>query len=94
MKPCRFPALSDHIRRCELFGIPEDAARLRFRDFMTTRAAPAAVAFPGKVVAVSNIAIWVPTHFLSGIGRPGISRSPGVFVSGRQVLAPRFEFKD
>ena len=33
VKPCRLPTLSDHIRRCELFGMPEDAARLRLRDF-------------------------------------------------------------
>jgi hypothetical protein len=30
VKPSKLPTLSDHIRRCELFGIPEDAARLRF----------------------------------------------------------------
>jgi hypothetical protein len=64
VKPCRLPTLSDHMRRCELFGIPEDAARLRFREFMTARAAPEAVSFPGKVVAVSNIPIRVPEHFL------------------------------
>ena len=60
----RLPTLSDHIRRCELFGIPEDAARLRFREFMQKREAPATAAFPGKVFAVSNIPIRVPEHFL------------------------------
>lgn len=64
VKPCRFPTLADHIRRCELFGVPEDAARLRFRAFMEQRAAPRSAAFPGKVFAVSNIPIRVPTHFL------------------------------
>src|SRR5262249_53119720 len=64
VKPCTLPTLSDHIRRCELFGIPEDAARVRFHDFMATRAAPAAVAFPGKVFALSNVPIRVPEHFL------------------------------
>jgi tetratricopeptide (TPR) repeat protein len=64
VKPCRLPTLSDHIRRCELFGIPQDVARLRFREFMSVRSAPAAVAFPGKVFAVSNIPIRVPEHFL------------------------------
>jgi tetratricopeptide (TPR) repeat protein len=64
VKPCRLPTLSDHIRRCELFGVPEDAARQRFSDFMKVRMAPAAAAFPGKVFAVSNIPIQVPTHFL------------------------------
>ena len=57
VKPCRF-------RRCELFGMPEEAASVRFRDFMKTRAAPEAVAFPGKVFAVSNIPIRVPLHFM------------------------------
>ena len=64
VKPCRLPMLSDHFRRCELFGIPEEAARLRFRAFMETRGAPDTAAFPGKVVAVSNIPIRVPTHFM------------------------------
>jgi len=64
VKPCKLPTLSDHIRRCELFGIPEEAARVRFREFMTQRTSPEAVAFPGKVFAVSNIPIRVPTHFM------------------------------
>ena len=60
VKPCTLPTLSDHIRRCELFGVPEDAARIRFREFMAKREAPAAVAFPGKVFALSNIPISMP----------------------------------
>jgi tetratricopeptide (TPR) repeat protein len=64
VKPSKLPTLSDHIRRCELFGVPEDAARLRFREFMQKREAPATAAFPGKVFAVSNIPIRVPEHFL------------------------------
>jgi hypothetical protein len=64
VKPCKLPTLSDHIRRCELFGVPEEAARLRFRQFMETPAKPEAASFPGKVFAVSNISIRVPEHFL------------------------------
>jgi tetratricopeptide (TPR) repeat protein len=64
VKPCRLPTLANHIRRCELYGIPESAARVRFREFIEKREAPAAIAFPGKVSAVSNIPIRVPTHFL------------------------------
>jgi hypothetical protein len=64
VKSCRLPTLSDHIRRCELFGVPEEAARQRFREFMAKRARPETVAFPGKVFAVSNIPIRVPTHFM------------------------------
>ena len=64
VKPCRLPTLSDHVHRCELFGIPVDAARLRLREFMQRREAPATAAFPGKVFSVSNIAIRMPEHFL------------------------------
>jgi hypothetical protein len=64
VKPCRLPTLSDHIRRCEVFGIPEDAASLRFREFMEKRAAPETIGFPGKTFAVSNIPIRVPAHFM------------------------------
>ena len=64
VKACKLPTLADHIRRCELYGVPEDAARIRFREFMAKREAPAAAAFPGKVFAVSNIPIRVPEHFL------------------------------
>jgi NB-ARC domain len=64
VKSCTLPTLSDHIRRCELFGVPEDAARLRFREFMSKRGAPTDIAFPGKVFAVSNIPMRVPEHFM------------------------------
>jgi hypothetical protein len=64
VKQCRLPTLSDHIRRCELFGVSEDTARIRFRQFMKERRAPSTAAFPGKVFAVSNIPIRVPTHFM------------------------------
>ncbi len=64
VKPCRLPTLSDHIRRCELFGIPEDAARLRLRNFMAVRAKPEPAAFPGRVFAISNIPVHVPAHFM------------------------------
>jgi hypothetical protein len=57
VKPCKLPSLSDYIRRCELFGIPEAAARFRLREFMQKREAPAVVAFPARMFAVSNIPI-------------------------------------
>jgi tetratricopeptide (TPR) repeat protein len=64
VKTCKLPTLSDHIRRCELFGVPEDAARQRFRQFMQAPIKPEAVLFPGNVFALSNIPIAVPEHFL------------------------------
>jgi hypothetical protein len=55
VKPCKLPTLSDHLRRCELFGVPEDAARVRFKEFMSKRCTSRDIGFPGKVFAVSNI---------------------------------------
>jgi tetratricopeptide (TPR) repeat protein len=64
VKPCTLPMLSDHIRRCELYGVSQDTASTRFREFMARRGARAVIAFPGEEFAVSNIPIRVPTHFL------------------------------
>ena len=65
VKPCRLPTLIDHIRRCELFGVPEEAARIALpRIHEPARGARRLAAFPGKVFAVSNIPIRVPTHFM------------------------------
>ena len=64
VKPCKLPTLSDHLRRCELFGVPEDAARVRFKDFMSKRGTSRDIGFPGKVFAVSNIPIRIPEHFM------------------------------
>ena len=64
VKPCRLPTLIDHIRRCELYGVSEETARTRFREFMSARAVPQMAFFPGQVFAVANIPIRVPTHFM------------------------------
>jgi hypothetical protein len=104
VKPCTLPTLSDHIRRCELFGVPETAARTRFRDFMGNPQAPATIVFPGKVFAASNIPILVPTHFmgrddaLAAIetalhryeGRVAITALHGLRGVGKTILAAAF----
>ena len=41
VKPCRFPTLTDHLRRCELYGIPDDHKREGFREFMSSGRRPA-----------------------------------------------------
>jgi tetratricopeptide (TPR) repeat protein len=64
VKPCKLPTLADHLRRCELFGLPEEAARLRLRAFLDGSAKPERMGFFGQGVAVSNITIHVPAHFM------------------------------
>jgi tetratricopeptide (TPR) repeat protein len=63
VKPARLPTLSDHLRRCELYGVSDDEARKRFRDFLTKRSAPDVAFYPGQAFAISNIPLHVPTHF-------------------------------
>jgi tetratricopeptide (TPR) repeat protein len=64
VQPARLPTLIDHYRRCELYGVPDDEARQRFRAFMQRSAGGAPIAYPGEAFAVSNIPIRVPAHFL------------------------------
>lgn len=104
VKPCRLPALSDHLRRCELFDMPEETARLRFREFLTTRERPGSPGFPGKAVAVSNIAIGVLKHFMGRDdalvaieralgryeGRVAITALHGLRGVGKTVLAAAY----
>jgi tetratricopeptide (TPR) repeat protein len=63
VKPCRFPTLTDHLRRCELHGRSDDEKRKSFREFMSKREAPADIIVPGAY-AVSNVPIRVPTLFM------------------------------
>jgi hypothetical protein len=65
VKPCKLPNLVDHLKRCELFGLPEEARREKFRDYISHPAPPAGgLTVPNQVFAVSNIPIRVPEHFL------------------------------
>ncbi|MCF4130278.1 FxSxx-COOH system tetratricopeptide repeat protein [Methylobacterium sp. SyP6R] len=64
VKPCRFPTLSDHVRRCELYDLPEEAARQRLHAFLSQPQASATAIFPGRVAAVSNVPILVPRLFV------------------------------
>ncbi|UVK55358.1 toll/interleukin-1 receptor domain-containing protein [Mesorhizobium sp. AR02] len=63
VKPCKLPTLSDHIPGCELFGVPEEAARQRLKDFMARPRDQLTPAFFGKVFALTNVPIRVPQHF-------------------------------
>src|SRR5437763_13647132 len=59
VKPCRFPTLTDHLRRCELYGVSDDERRKRFREFMWKRDAPASLVLPGPY-GVSNVPVRLP----------------------------------
>src|SRR5580704_6829898 len=47
VKPCRLPLLAAHMRRCELFGVSEEVARTRFREFLSLPRLARSIAFPG-----------------------------------------------
>jgi tetratricopeptide (TPR) repeat protein len=64
VRPARLPTLADHVRRCELFDVSEEAARIRLREFVTRREKPQSAAFPGAAVALSNVPIRLPAHFM------------------------------
>jgi len=65
VKPCRLPVIIGNLNRCYLVGMPDEAARNRFREFMDKPGPRRSGARPFEpVFAVSNIPIRVPTHFM------------------------------
>ena len=65
VKPCKLPTLVDHLKRCELYGLSDEARRTKFRDYINDPAPPAGgLTVPTQVFALSNIPIRVPEHFL------------------------------
>jgi hypothetical protein len=65
VKPVSLPSLIDHFRRCDLVGLKEGEARRRIAEFLRSPAPPEKVSFPFEGgVAVSNVPIAVPKHFL------------------------------
>jgi hypothetical protein len=68
VKPCTVPALIAPFRRCELFGLSDLEKRERFCEFMGERKAVRAKAADAlrreRRIALSNVPIRVPEHFL------------------------------
>jgi tetratricopeptide (TPR) repeat protein len=104
VKPCRLPTLFDHLRRCELVGVSEEAARLRFREFMVLQASPRQAVEPKfRSAAISNIPVRVPMHFVGredalsvierGLAREGrvvITALHGMRGVGKTTLAAAY----
>jgi hypothetical protein len=104
VKPCTLPSLADHYRRCELFGLSKDIVQLRLRQFIEAPVKPDTIAFPGRGLAVSNIPIRVPEHFLGredalaevdaalkrGEARVAITTLHGMRGVGKTVLAAAY----
>ena len=65
VRPAKLPTIGDHRNRVELFGVPDEVKRQRLKDYLTeaARSAPRDHS-PDPSVALSNIPIRVPTHFL------------------------------
>jgi tetratricopeptide (TPR) repeat protein len=64
-EPCRLPSLIDHFKRCEIYGVSKPVARERLRAFMERAKVPHAVPDPfSNVVALSNVPIRIPMHFI------------------------------
>ena len=65
VKPVMLPSLIDHFRRCDLVGLKEEEARRRIAEFFAEPRSARKVEFPGEDgIAVSNVPIAVPEHFL------------------------------
>jgi hypothetical protein len=65
VKPTTLPTIVDHRKRVEIFGAPDEVKRQRLKDYLTdaARSAPKDHS-PDPGVALSNITLRVPTHFL------------------------------
>jgi len=64
VEPTRLPTMMQLLRRCELDGLSQEAARDRLVEFIARREEPIAVDFPDRGFTHSNIPFRVPEHFL------------------------------
>jgi len=65
LRQLRVPVIIDHLNRCELQGLSDQAMRTTFRDFVRELKLQDAAAKPlAPTAAISNVPIRVPTHFI------------------------------
>lgn len=64
VKPCALPSLIEPMRRCEIVGLAEETRRVRLHDFMQRLAARDAEQIAPLNIAISNIPLRLPAHFI------------------------------
>jgi tetratricopeptide (TPR) repeat protein len=76
IEACDAPTLFAHLKRCDLYGLNENEARIRLADFLAPASRPSkalsfpgtkspnSISFPGERHAISNLPISVPREFL------------------------------
>jgi TIR domain len=84
VEPCKAPTLFATLKRCDLYGLTEEDARARLKDFLAPAAKSARGAFPGGVTASSPPPSSSPASSFPG----GPSPPSNVLLVKRPPQAP------
>jgi hypothetical protein len=67
IEQCEVKTLFSHVKRCDLYGVSEEEARVRLKDFLTPAGRPAErAAFPGSVKRSSGVTATRPPQRFPG----------------------------